>query len=394
MRINQNIQAFNAYRNLSNTNGAMGKSLEKLSSGFRINRAADDAAGLVISQGLRAQVSGLRQATRNAQDGISVVQTAEGALNEVHSMLNRMRDLAVQSANTGSVDSDARTAAQAEVNQLTAEVTRIGSTTKFGGSNLLNGSFGLTAGTLTGYDNDDSIAVTAGDDFTVSVTGGSGALTVELAAGTYTGAQFAALAENAAKGVLAASSNATDQAAAANFSVSATTVGAGSAITFSNGGAAAIAIGDGNGTPLAGFDVVPTGTAAAATGSGAVFQVGAGATDTLTISLDEISATELGVSALDLVNDAAGAITAIDNAISDVSELRGDLGAYQNRFESTVANLQVTTENLAASESRIRDTDMALEMVSFTRHQVLLQAGTAMLGQANQLPQSILRLLQ
>jgi flagellin len=394
MRINQNIQAFNAFRNLSSTNGAMGKSLEKLSSGFRINRAADDAAGLVISQGLRAQVSGLRQATRNAQDGISVVQTAEGALNEVHSMLNRMRDLAVQSANTGSVDSDARTAAQAEVNQLTAEVTRIGSTTKFGGSNLLNGSFGLTAGTLTGYDNDDSIAVTAGDDFTVSVTGGSGALTVELAAGTYTGAQFAALAENAAKGVLAASSNATDQAAAANFSVSATTVGAGSAITFSNGGAAAIAIADGNGTPLAGFDVVPTGTAAAATGSGAVFQVGAGSTDTLTISLSEISATELGVSALDLVNDAAGAITAIDNAISDVSELRGDLGAYQNRFESTVANLQVTTENLAASESRIRDTDMALEMVSFTRHQVLLQAGTAMLGQANQLPQSILRLLQ
>lgn len=394
MRINQNIQAFNAFRNLSSTNGAMGKSLEKLSSGFRINRAADDAAGLVISQGLRAQVSGLRQATRNAQDGISVVQTAEGALNEVHSMLNRMRDLAVQSANTGSVDSDARTAAQAEVNQLTAEVTRIGSTTKFGGSNLLNGSFGLTAGTLTGYDNDDSIAVTAGDDFTVSVAGGSGALTVELAAGTYTGAQFAALAENAAKGVLAASSNATDQAAAANFSVSATTVGAGSAITFSNGGAAAITIGDGNGTPLAGFDVDPIGTAAAATGSGAVFQVGAGATDTLTISLSEISATELGVSALDLVNDAAGAITAIDNAISDVSELRGDLGAYQNRFESTVANLQVTTENLAASESRIRDTDMALEMVSFTRHQVLLQAGTAMLGQANQLPQSILRLLQ
>ena len=394
MRINQNIQAFNAFRNLSSTNGAMGKSLEKLSSGFRINRAADDAAGLVISQGLRAQVSGLRQATRNAQDGISVVQTAEGALNEVHSMLNRMRDLAVQSANTGSVDSDARTAAQAEVNQLTAEITRIGSTTKFGGSNLLNGSFGLTAGTLTGYDNNNSIAITAGDDFTVSVAGGSGALTVELAAGTYTMAQFAALAENAAKAVLSASSNATDQAAAANFSVSATTVGAGAAVTFSNGGAAAITIADGNGTPLADFDVDPIGTVAAATGSGAVFQVGAGATDTLTISLDEISASELGVSALDLVNDAAGAITAIDNAISDVSELRGDLGAYQNRFESTVANLQVTTENLAASESRIRDTDMALEMVSFTRHQVLLQAGTAMLGQANQLPQSILRLLQ
>src|SRR4029079_10872949 len=129
MRINQNIMAFNAYRNLTSTGGMLGKSLEKLSSGFRINRAADDASGLVISQGLRAQVSGLRQATRNAQDGISVVQTAEGALNEIHSMLNRMRDLAVQAANTGTNDTNARTAANAEVTQLSAEIDRIASST-------------------------------------------------------------------------------------------------------------------------------------------------------------------------------------------------------------------------------------------------------------------------
>lgn len=394
MRINQNIMAFNAYRNLSGTNTVMGKSLEKLSSGFRINRAADDAAGLVISQGLRAQVSGLRQATRNAQDGVSVVQTAEGALNEVHSMLNRMRDLAVQAANTGTNDTAARTAAQAEVNQLSAEITRITDTTKFGGQALLNGSFGLTAGKLTGYDNDNSLTVAGGSTFTVSVAGGSGALTVSLTAGTYTGAQFAALAQNSARAVLAASSNSVDQAAANNFSVSAVTVGAGSAVTFENMGSAIITIADGTNTPLAGFDVDPIGAVAAAAGAGGVFQVGAGATDTLTIGLADMDATTLGVAALDLVNSASAAISAVDLAITTVSSTRGTLGAYQNRFESTIANLQVATENLAASESRIRDTDYALEMVTYTRHSILQQAGTAMLAQANQVPQSVLSLLR
>src|SRR5262245_41208970 len=141
MRINNNIAAFNAYRNLSLTNANLGKSLEKLSSGYRINRAADDAAGLVISQSLRAQVSGLKVATRNAQDGVSVVQTAEGALNEVHSMLNRMRDLAVQASNTGSVGATAAAAAQAEIDALAAEITRISQQTKFGSNTLLDGGF-------------------------------------------------------------------------------------------------------------------------------------------------------------------------------------------------------------------------------------------------------------
>jgi flagellin len=394
MRINQNIMAFNAYRNLSGTNTVLGKSLEKLSSGFRINRAADDAVGLVISQGLRAQVSGLRQATRNAQDGVSVVQTAEGALNEVHSMLNRMRDLAVQAANTGTNDTAARTAAQAEVNQLSAEITRICDTTKFGGQSLLNGSFGLTAGQLTGYDNDNSIVVAAGSTFTVAVTGGSGALTVSLTGGTYTGTQFAALAQSSARAVLSASANAVDQAAANNFSVSAVDVGTGSAVTFENMGTTIITLADGTNTPLAGFDVDPIGAVAAASGSGGVFQVGADASDTLTVSLTDMDSTTLGIAALDLVNSASAAISAVDAAITTVSSTRGTLGAYQNRFESTIANLQVTTENLAASESRIRDTDYALEMVTYTRHSILQQAGTAMLAQANQVPQTVLSLLR
>src|SRR3954464_5043709 len=145
LRVNTNTMAFNAYRNLSATDASMGKSLEKLSSGLRINRAGDDAAGLVISQNLRAQVGGLSQATRNAQDGISVVQTAEGALNEVHNMLGRMRDLAVQAANTGANDTDARTAAQNEATALSSEIARIAQTTKFGSVDLLNGKFGAAA---------------------------------------------------------------------------------------------------------------------------------------------------------------------------------------------------------------------------------------------------------
>src|SRR3546814_3127476 len=150
LRINQNIAAQNAYRNLSVTDGQMAKSLEKLSSGFRINRAADDAAGLSISEGLRSQVGGLKVAVRNAQDGISVVQTAEGAMNEVHSILQRMRDLAVQASNTGSQDTTAREAAQKDVSQLTLELDRIGDTTRFGNTKLLDGNFGANASRLAG----------------------------------------------------------------------------------------------------------------------------------------------------------------------------------------------------------------------------------------------------
>src|SRR5689334_3108405 len=192
MRINTNIMAFNAYRNLSSTQDQMAKSLEKLSSGYRINRAADDASGLVISQGLQAQVSGLQQATRNAQDGISVAQTAEGALSTVHSMLNRIRDLIVQSANTASSDSTARQAAQNEITQLRSEIDRIAGTTSFGTQKLLDGTFGSQEARATTVLTNTNAGVAVGGaatatfDLTVDAGATSTSVTVTVTTGTYT----------------------------------------------------------------------------------------------------------------------------------------------------------------------------------------------------------------
>ena len=398
MRINQNIMANNASRNLAGTNAMLGKSMEKLSSGFRINRAADDAAGLVISQGLRAQVSGLKQATRNAQDAISVVQTAEGALNEVHTMLTRMRDLAVQAANSGGNDTASRTAAQAEISQLATEITRVSAQTKFGSTSLLDGTYGVTAGTLSVADANSSLTFAAGNTLNVNVTGGSGAVSVSLQAGTFTGANAASSLQSTIKAALLGTGNTVDKAAADNLSVTyvADAVGSGGSFTISNGSAAAIAITDGTGTPLATQAPGFVGTVAAATGSGGLFQIGSNSGQTVGVTIGNTSATALAVNALVVTTDvgAAAAITSLDNAISSVSTTRGTLGAMQNRFDSMINNLQVTTENISASESRIRDTDMAQEMVTLTKNQVLLQAGTAMLAQANQIPQSVLKLLQ
>lgn len=394
MRINSNSMAINAYRNLSTNNTSLGKSLEKLSSGFRINRAADDASGLVISQNLRAQTSGLRQATRNAQDGISVVQTAEGALNEVHTMLNRMRDLSVQSANSGANDLDARTAAQSEITALTEEIDRIAGSTQFGGTNLLDGSYGTTAAQATGFDADDSYTVAAADDFTIDING-AGAVSVEMTA--LAGASGAETA-GALAGAINSALSAAGSAYAGKVSVSSEAVGAGSALTISVSGLADtenFVLAEGTNNPLAALGVA-AGAATAASGSGGQFQIGANATDTLNVSIAAISSSVLGISGLDVTTDAgaAAAITAFDTAIGSVSSQRGALGAVQNRFESMINNLQVTTENLVASESRIRDTDMASEMTNFTKNQILSQAGTAMLAQANQVPQGVLSLLR
>jgi len=288
LRINNNVAAQNAYRNLSVTDSQMSKSLEKLSSGFRINRAADDAAGLSISEGLRSQIGGLKVAVRNAQDGNSVVQTAEGALTETHSILQRMRDLSVQSSSTGSQDSDARSAAQTEFSQLNKELDRIATTTAFGGQKLLD----TTGGAYTG--------------------------TFQVGANTSSADQIA-------------------------VNLTSTAFGTSSTLT--------------------GFD-----------------------------------SSGLGVGSLDLTSTSGSggtfAVAAIDTAIKGISTARATLGAYQNRFEHTINNLNVAVENLSASESRIRDTDMAQEMVSFTRSQILTQAGTSMLAQANQAPQNVLSLLR
>jgi flagellin len=391
LRINQNIMAYSAYRNLTVTDGQLAKSLEKLSSGFRINRAADDAAGLVISENLRAQVNGLRVATRNAQDGISVVQTAEGALQEVHSILQRMRDLAVQAANTGSADTVSLNAAQSEVTALAAELDRIASATKFGTKALLDGTFGESAVT-TGANVDVSVGTpfvvgATTDELTIQI--GSTTANVTIANASYTSAADlqTALVTATRAGLTAAGldPNAVSVTVndADNDGVAQIKFQSSAAFTLGNGGA------DTTLTNLA----VPAGLVSV-TGSGGVFQIGANAGETITVSIAGVSASILGVNALDVVNSASAAITAADSAVSSVSNQRSSLGALQNRFEHTIANLNVATENLAASESRIRDTDMALEMVQFTRHQILLQARTAMLAQANVAPQNVLSLLQ
>ncbi len=395
MRINQNIGALNAYRNLTNTQIDFNKSLEKLSSGFRINRAADDAAGLVQSEGLRSQVSGLRVAIRNAQDGISVMQTAEGALTEVHSILQRMRDLAVQAANTGSADSTARNAAQAEVTQLSAEITRITSSTKFGVQALFDGNFGVQAASALGNATAPATAASvaaAASTFTVSV-GSLAAVTVSVTAGTYVTSTALASAINNA---LSAATFSNGSSVSSHVTATVTTDSSGNFVTklAANGAnattGASLTLGAGSGF------LTNRGLAAGtldATGSGGVFQVGASSSDTINLSIQSMSLTSLGIGSVDVANGASAAITAIDAAIASVSSVRGDLGAKQNRFEHTIANISVTMENLAASESRIRDTDMATEMTAFTRHQIMSQAGTAMLAQANSSSQSVLSLL-
>jgi flagellin len=394
LRINQNIAAQNAYRNLSITDGQMSKSLEKLSSGYRINRAADDAAGLSISEGLRSQVGGLKVAVRNAQDGISVAQTAEGAMNEVTSILQRMRDLSVQSANGGSNDNEAKAAAQKEFGQLNEELDRIGTTTSFGKSKLLDGSFGkaqevagtkqdpstnaLPTGNLS-FEITDIAGTTLTTPITVNTTGpGAGGSAKDVADSINT-ALKAALKAGGYKG---------DEIAA-----SAVVADDGSGYTFKLDGPKAFTLTD-TGGGLATIGVTAAASATKANANTGQFQVGANSGETLNISIGAISANTLGTSALDLTADPDAAIDALDTAIQTVSDQRATLGAYQNRFEHTINNLNVSVENLSASESRIRDTDMAQEMVSFTRNQILTQAGTSMLSQANQASQNVLSLLR
>lgn len=390
LRINQNIEALNAYRNLSVTSGQMAKSLEKLSSGFRINRAADDAAGLSVSEGLRSQIGGLKTAVRNAQDGISVVQTAEGAMTEVHSILQRMRDLAVQAANTGSQDTTARTAAQTEFDQLNLELDRIGSTTKFGSQQLLAGSPASKSGAVTG----GSIVVGATNDaFSIAGTFNGtvlAATAVTVANATYsTAGSYQTALQNGLDAALTANG-----IAAGSVKASVTDVGGGVWKVELASSATAAGAGFTISATEAGFGGVVNGASSNNGSFSASFQVGANNGESLSINFSGVSSTSLSTSGISLVTGAAAAITTLDSAIGTVSTTRATLGAYQNRFEHTINNLNVAVENLSASESRIRDTDMAAEMLSFTRSQILSQAGTAMLAQANSAPQGILQLLR
>ena len=391
LSVNNNIAAMNSYRNLSVTDSQMSKSLEKLSSGFRINRAADDAAGLAISEGLRSQIGGLKVAVRNTQDGISVVQTAEGALTEVHSILQRVRDLAVQAGNDSN-NVEARANIKTESDSLVKELDRISASTNFNGTKLLDGS----AGTLTfqvGADGNanSQIAVnlgganvkgiastlaggnlaTTGTSFTstlASLTTAAATFTSTTSGGVTTSITTATLADTAdgsAAGFQSVEEYASALRADANFSskfsvsVAKDANGAGTGIVVSanDGGAVGVT------APAAGL---AAGTAGTALTGGLKF---------------------------DNATNAQASLKLVDAAIKQVSTARAGLGALQNRFEHTINNLNVSVENLSASESRIRDTDMAQEMTNFTRTQILTQAGTAMLAQANQAPQGILKLL-
>ncbi|OMC89153.1 flagellin [Viridibacillus sp. FSL H7-0596] len=299
MRIQHNISALNTHRNLGFNNAQSAKNLEKLSSGYKINRAGDDAAGLAISEKMRGQIRGLDMASKNAQDSISLIQTAEGALNETHAILQRMRELAVQSANDTNVTSD-RAALQLEINSLSEEITRIANNTEFNTQKLLNGSF----------------------------TGG------------------------------------------------------------------AVKVSGGNATTV----------------SGKVFHIGANSGQSIELSVGTMTATALGINVTAAANVVSGSsadginittqksaddsISIIENALNKVSKTRASLGAVQNRLEHTINNLGATSENLTAAESRIRDTDMAKEMMNFTKNNILTQAAQSMLAQANQQPQGVLQLLQ
>jgi flagellin len=399
-RINTNIEAFNAQRNLSLTATQYGKSVEKLSSGLRINRAGDDAAGLSISEKLRAQIKGLGQAQRNAQDGISMIQTGEGALNETHSMLQRMRELMVQASNDTLSSSD-RSAIQAELGQLGQEVDGISARTKFNGQALLTGNLATTrsAGNL----NNGTSATAGGGGNTTSIAISNLNVTNAAAGQTYTLTAVGAALTLTSGGATPVAQTATVTLAgngAQTFSfdklgVSFTVTGTSSAGTSAT--AANIAS-----TLAASMTSVTT-----AAGSGSAnFQVGSDASQTMAVSFAKVDGTTLGLDAVandsaSLAQTAAGSsatattfLTTLDNAIQAVSDQRGVLGASQNRLEHTIANLGVSQENLTASESRIRDVDMAAEMVNFTKTGILQQAGQAILSQANSAPQGILSLLK
>ncbi|WP_066465485.1 flagellin N-terminal helical domain-containing protein [Sanguibacter suarezii] len=402
LSINQNIAAVNSYRNLSNTQNDLSKSLEKLSSGFRINRAADDAAGLAISEGLRSQVGGLKVAARNAQDGISVVQTAEGALTEVHAILQRVRDLAVQGANDSN-NTKARENIQTESDSLVSELDRIGKSTNFNGTNLLDGSqTKLTFQVGAGADSNSQITV---DLSGASVTGVATALKSGSTAATGTSFDIAAVS---ALTTGAATFTSTKGGPLPTDPATATTVTTGT-LDFGKVGTvpnttvtsvedyANALRSDAN---FAANFTVSVNKDANGAGTGITVKANDGGKVAITApGVGIAAATAPGTSAgsglkFDSAANAQDSIKLIDAQIEKVSTARAGLGAVQNRLEHTIKNVNVAVENLSASESRIRDTDMASEMVSFTRAQILSQAGTAMLAQANQIPQGVLSLLR
>ncbi|ULL19452.1 flagellin [Paenibacillus sp. H1-7] len=386
MRINHNLAAMNTHRQLSGNNTAVGKSLEKLSSGLRINRAGDDAAGLAISEKMRGQIRGLDQAQRNAQDGISLIQTAEGALTETHSILQRMRELAVQSSNDTNTDAD-RGELQKEVNQLTKELDRIANTTEFNTKKLLNGNLSgtnLTARTQAFDERSNSdLFKTISFDNATSAQFGDNTYNVRISGVTSpTGAGSFTLTITDASGKQTTKQIATTA----------------TAVTIGGTSIALTASTTANRLEKVGEEFTFTTRAAQKdiTDTSATFQIGANSSQTMNVAVEDMSAKALHVDKISVSSKGAAqaSISAIQKALDDVSTQRSKLGAYQNRLEHSINNLGASSENLSAAESRIRDVDMAKEMMDFTKNNILTQASQAMLAQANQTPQGVLQLLR
>lgn len=400
MRIQHNIMAMNAYRNYNNNTSALSKNLEKLSSGYKINRAGDDAAGLAISEKMRAQITGLKAASKNVKDGVSLVKTAEGALQEVHDMLNRMDSLATQSANGTYDDAVDRNNLQKEVDALRSEIDRIADSSNFNGLKLLNGD--LYSGTSVSFAQStattDEIAVngtitadsyeakdgttkqltfefaTPGNDATKAEVGTDGKVTITLEKGKE------ATADEINKAIRKATVAAGDDKAAIEKALK--------SVTFS--GTTKM---DGAGT------AIKVGTATTSNKDGSLtLQIGdtADKYNKMKVNVGDMHAKALGIDTLTIADQdgAAAAIASIKAAINTVSSTRGDLGAVQNRLEHTQNNLSVMTENIQDAESTIRDTDVADEMMAYTKNNILIQSAQAMLAQANQVPQGVLQLLQ
>ena len=371
MRINNNISALNTLRqyttNTNNANAAMAK----LSSGLRINSAADDAAGLAISEKMRAQIKGTEMASKNSQDAISMVQTAEGALSETTSILQRMRELAVQSSSDTNENTD-RTALQSEFTQLTSEIDDISSQTKFNNMNLLDGTLGSSV------DATSSILSTTG--VTSAVANGTVGTTYDFADD---GTNLTITRD------LDGDSSTTDDQKSVTMNTTAD-------------GAQTVSVADwGLNVKLddtytaAGLDGANI-TMNAPTGQ-LTIQTGASQGETMDISINAMDSKSLGITSsvtIDTSENASSAITSVDNALQTVSSQRANLGAYQNRMDHKINNLSTSSENLTAAESRIRDVDMAAEMVEFTKNNILMQAAQSMLAQANSQPQGVLQLLK
>jgi flagellin len=405
MRINHNIMAMNTHRQYAINNDNLARATEKMSSGYRINSAADDAAGLAISEKMRAQIRGLNMASQNSEDAISLVQTAEGALEETGSILQRMRELAVQSASDTNEETVDRAALDAEYQQLMEELDDIATKTAFNKRTLLDGSVGTTITAAYGGASTaaaaDKTAITAGLTFAVDSDD------TALEAGTYdTFAYVAAVAEGSPGDGDATAAAITFQDEGGNtYTVAAGPDGGATGATFAAGTYNIL----NDSSEVVGTITLTADAAAAVDNANAfnafsvdlelnamTFQTGANQNDTLTIQIGNMSSEGLSVKSSSVASreNASSAISTVDGALNVVSTQRSKLGALQNRLEHKINNLDTSAENLQAAESRIRDIDMAEEMTQYTQTSILVQAATSMLAQANSAPQSVLSLLQ